>query len=817
MEESIVSKETEQYFKNLAKPPPLIENSSLLVVSNMNNEANKKNKSVLILNEGMNLEENRSRTQSSDDRFKNKKSDSFEKPPVDSKSSLSKIIMNSLNNPELLNIINEEQNNNNTNITKNNQQKAMNKEGGNNKQLLSSNAANTRKNKPRLSSFAMKTSVQIKNEMGKKKQNNKKNNTKNNITKSLASNDKLESHSSNKLIHTMENSSSSKITSLVSIPKNKNNTPKKLSTTSVKILKAYVNNLASSIKEENSEKHDSSFSDFGSENNSIDVKKHIQEIIDMLKFQTIKSDSLKNQNLIFSKVTIQLTDFSKKILNVLENFLKSANPQLLEELHKNFLDIRDLLPREYDNAYEEDIKAFRKRFINRKQEENNNGSNKNQLITNRKRQKPGTIFFNVPKFVRVKLNIFNKNNNSGVVLVKRMRERGHSVKNFNNYMSLKYVLKTISQLYEDKLELAKENIVIREQEMEIFSFNTLLNRYGIKKVAEHKFTVFGLSILNYLHVFRVNLFARMMSLLDEQLNFSVDEMKKYIEGLDFLLNVCNSGQGVAFNDADVKRYVPYIRTLEYLKVFSENKMTPEELNELKKELDNIKENDPKNFNKNGIVDVDIFLSKILARYRVIVSRTKNYVVNAFKAADLDGNHMCDLNEFILLYRHIEKETFEEENVEKIFEEAADLVEDEEKKMSFDKFAVVCVDFSLFSDRQQNNFLKINENDEIPGLYNDLKNIWPEKKEIIVKKLDNLKNNIEESEFQNWNNIIQVLESRILKEGLNVEQKPILIACKTMEEELERLLDEKHEHEQDQYDFDDNDQAIIEELNKDFEI
>ncbi len=58
----------------------------------------------------------------------------------------------------------------------------------------------------------------------------------------------------------------------------------------------------------------------------------------------------------------------------------------------------------------------------------------------------------------------------------------------------------------------------------------------------------------------------------------------------------------------------------------------------------------------------------MIQYRHLKNRTKNYVVNAFNAADLDGNRMCNLEEFVLLYRHIEKEKFQEASVVQLFEE-----------------------------------------------------------------------------------------------------------------------------------------------------
>ena len=126
-------------------------------------------------------------------------------------------------------------------------------------------------------------------------------------------------------------------------------------------------------------------------------------------------------------------------------------------------------------------------------------------------------------------------------------------------------------------------------------------------------------------------------------------------------------------------------------------MTPEEVNELKKEIENLKENDPKNHNKLGLIDFDQASLKLINKNRSIINRAKDYVINAFAACDLDGNGMCNFEEWILLNRHIEKEKINPEKLTEIFFEYADINEDDEKNLSFEKFALVCVNLDLFSD------------------------------------------------------------------------------------------------------------------------
>ena len=65
--------------------------------------------------------------------------------------------------------------------------------------------------------------------------------------------------------------------------------------------------------------------------------------------------------------------------------------------------------------------------------------------------------------------------------------------------------------------------------MQIFVFNNFLNRYGFKSVAEKKYLQFLLSVIHFSSIFRVNVFARIISVLaDEQINFTVEETQFFL-------------------------------------------------------------------------------------------------------------------------------------------------------------------------------------------------------------------------------------------------------------------------------------------------
>ena len=66
--------------------------------------------------------------------------------------------------------------------------------------------------------------------------------------------------------------------------------------------------------------------------------------------------------------------------------------------------------------------------------------------------------------------------------------------------------------------------------------------------------------------------------------------------------------------------------------------------------------------------------QFLPKYKAVISKTKEYVKHAFLACDLDGNGMCDEYEFKMICKHIESDHLSKEDVEKIFENEADLLD-----------------------------------------------------------------------------------------------------------------------------------------------
>ena len=363
---------------------------------------------------------------------------------------------------------------------------------------------------------------------------------------------------------------------------------------------------------------------------------------------------------------------------------------------------------------------------------------------------------------------------------------------FKNFMPLKAVCKQIHNFYSERTTQVKENSAVKDEPFASFVYVWYTNTFSFKKLAEQKFIIFVLSLKKYLHYVRINLFARFMNLLDGSANFTLDEFNKYIEGLDFM-NTSNLGFIHTNVDTDAKHYTPFLRGVEYVRLFSDNKMPMEEYIEFRKEFESLKENDPKNFNKNGIIDVDRLLSKILGKYRIICNRTKQFVVNAFKAADLDGNKYCSLKEFVQIYRNIESEKYDYNFVENIFNDHADVTIGTDVNLSFDKFTVVCVEYGLFSDAQQDQFLGINSREELIERFQVMKLTWPTLQLEIDDRISRMKKSSNEEKAQ-WIEILALLEDKVknLDTTEPTDIKPILIAYKILDNETKILVDKEIE-------------------------
>ena len=74
--------------------------------------------------------------------------------------------------------------------------------------------------------------------------------------------------------------------------------------------------------------------------------------------------------------------------------------------------------------------------------------------------------------------------------------------------------------------------------------------------------------------------------------------------------------------------------------------------DLKKKTETLKKNDPKNINKNGVVEVDEFIDLVISQYHRLEILAAEKVYQLFLAADFNGNLFISYDEFNSVFRNV---------------------------------------------------------------------------------------------------------------------------------------------------------------------
>ncbi|CAD8074125.1 unnamed protein product [Paramecium primaurelia] len=560
-----------------------------------------------------------------------------------------------------------------------------------------------------------------------------------------------------------------------------------------------INSNSSIIQSSQNLQANSIANKFGlSKQEQIQLKTQVAMLIMLYNLQIQKQQNLTKSMNDFAGLLNQLFSFTRKLMIHILRTQQQSHKQIAEQFLVEFDSLRKRMPVELDAEIQEE-----EYLITELDEEEEKEKKKQILFKKKKNRITKALQFNFQQ-KQNKVNVIDRLMHPGVILAVKAREQSYLFKKVVNYWPLKNVLRTITQLYDEKIRSSKDNETQKDLEMQIFVFNNFLNRYGFKNVAEKKYLQFLLSVIHFSSIFRVNVFARMIAILqDEHLNFSIEESSFFLQGYDFMCSESTLGVNVVQSESEQKFHVPYLRALDYMKVYLENKMMEDELRDLKNDLENLKEPDPKNLNKQGLIDVDNFLIKVMNKYRIITTRTKEFVIHAFQAADLDGNKKINNNEFITLFRHIENQKFNFKDAMNLFYEQADIIQNEERSLSFNRFTSLCVSQQIFTFQALNHFINVKTNDDVEKQFLLVRQEWQNYRMEIESTLKELQPYVTPEIFQEWNTILKTLELRIMSQANQQSNiKPILIAHKILKLELQRLLHVGHQED----DIDEN--AVI---------
>ena len=87
-----------------------------------------------------------------------------------------------------------------------------------------------------------------------------------------------------------------------------------------------------------------------------------------------------------------------------------------------------------------------------------------------------------------------------------------------------------------------------------------------------------------------------MNLFEGENNYSIEEINKYFETLDFVLNKSEMGFNYKNDEKNLRFFIPFVRSIQYIANFFDSRMKNSDFIDLKNEIEKIKENDPTNEN-----------------------------------------------------------------------------------------------------------------------------------------------------------------------------------------------------------------------------
>ena len=366
-----------------------------------------------------------------------------------------------------------------------------------------------------------------------------------------------------------------------------------------------------------------------------------------------------------------------------------------------------------------------------------------------------------------------KNAISILELVKHNKE-----KKVKAYLPAKQTLKCITLIYNEKLKEFRLRQTKNDQLFIEYIYDFYIKSFGFISIAEPKLIAFLISLKNYAKKSRVCLFGKFLG-LDANEEYNTEELNKYIEGLEFLAT-SNMGHSLINSDMESEHLCTYIRGLEFLKKFCEEmNVSPSDTMDLRKEMDKLRQDHSVGNIRMQVVNVDSFLEIVVRKYRQIIGNTKQFVINAFNACDLDMNGDCSEEEFLLLWKHLNSDTYDRDASTKKFLDKADKESDGEMLMSFDRFCAVSAELGLFTEDRQLKFLQLPSKAKVLGAYRSLKTRWSAFREEVHRRVLTLP---DEAKLLDWEAVLEQIGERMWKCSER-EVVGLLISCRILELEV----------------------------------
>eukprot|EP01016_Furgasonia_blochmanni_P042634 TRINITY_DN5676_c0_g1_i1.p1 TRINITY_DN5676_c0_g1~~TRINITY_DN5676_c0_g1_i1.p1 ORF type:complete len:676 (-),score=89.56 TRINITY_DN5676_c0_g1_i1:157-2184(-) len=343
------------------------------------------------------------------------------------------------------------------------------------------------------------------------------------------------------------------------------------------------------------------------------------------------------------------------------------------------------------------------------------------------------------------------------------------------FLGIPSLIKMISMIYVEKIKQKRDSQNYMNP-LHVLTYDILLNKYGLAKVAETKY----LQFMESCSFFRKNLlikafckFSRIFDPLDtDDFNFYINCFKSFDD----------SGTGMTILSNLTETLMLSFKTVnEILDSKFKSFFGADKIDHLTNELTRVVRVE---LNPKGAQRIEIDLSVVLeALVKLNIDKrneVKEHVQEVFFAADLDENEIIECYEFLTLCRHLEKGKFNQKMYKQLYFSECDLMIDSEKVMSLNKFAAVSLSQGLFSSEIQDKFATdILQSDSIKTI-KDLESEWNTRKRDIKLRLLKAK-----SYSPILQSFIKKLEKALFDEKKS--RKVVWLGYRLLDEESKRLF------------------------------
>ncbi|CAG9316140.1 unnamed protein product [Blepharisma stoltei] len=309
-------------------------------------------------------------------------------------------------------------------------------------------------------------------------------------------------------------------------------------------------------------------------------------------------------------------------------------------------------------------------------------------------------------------------------------------------MIKKMLLRFITQFYD--ITITKKNDPDpRSMHMPDIVIDTFNHKYGMPKVVETKYKQLLASCIKYKTIKRIYIFGRFLGLYDELSN---DDLVVYADCLNFMKAGFYRDTQADYSEIVT---VPFDKAIEYHKQFWQDRLSKEENEDLKRDLEKLKKND-----KQISIDFDSYFEQIIARIEKKRKIRINFIKCIYDAADFNGDGFLEFVEFSLLVKHIAATKITEKYALELFDKFAEVFtgehDEEVKALSFENFSHLTFLHQIFTPESLNKFSQISHEKGSIGHLQGLANTINKKIEEFKWRLTKLSNWKEsKEEYENY--------------------------------------------------------------------